>query len=52
MSIFIASLAFLDEPTLELAKVGIILGSLASALVGVVLLRLGPAPDETSVPED
>jgi Na+:H+ antiporter, NhaA family len=42
MSIFIASLAFLDEPTLELAKIGIIAGSLLSAVVGMAVLRAVP----------
>lgn len=47
MSIFIASLAFSDYEVLDKAKIGIIVGSLASAIVGILVLRLGPA-----VPED
>jgi NhaA family Na+:H+ antiporter len=46
MSIFIASLAFTDYAVLENAKIGIIVGSLASAIVGIVVLRTGPAVSE------
>jgi NhaA family Na+:H+ antiporter len=47
MSIFIASLAFSDPEVLDKAKIGIIVGSLLSAIVGIVVLRMGPAvPDE------
>ncbi|MCL7983162.1 MAG: Na+/H+ antiporter NhaA, partial [marine benthic group bacterium] len=47
MSIFIASLAFADYEVLDKAKIGIIVGSLLSAVVGIVVLRLGPSvPDE------
>jgi Na+:H+ antiporter, NhaA family len=38
MSLFVAGLAFSDAEHLEFAKLGILLGSLISALVGVVLL--------------
>ncbi|MFO7588119.1 MAG: Na+/H+ antiporter NhaA [Gemmatimonadota bacterium] len=44
MSIFIASLAFIDAAVLDMAKIGIIVGSLASAIVGIVVLRSVPAP--------
>jgi NhaA family Na+:H+ antiporter len=44
MSIFIASLAFTESDVLDLAKIGIIFGSLASAIAGIVVLRSGPAP--------
>lgn len=47
MSIFIASLAFSDTQDLETAKLAILLGSLISAVVGVVLLRTAPAGDVT-----
>jgi NhaA family Na+:H+ antiporter len=46
MSIFIASLAFSDYEVLDMAKIGIIVGSLLSAIVGILVLRLGPSvPD-------
>ncbi|HMO14239.1 MAG TPA: Na+/H+ antiporter NhaA [Pirellulaceae bacterium] len=38
MSLFIAGLAFNDEETLNVAKVGILLGSLVSGVVGFTLL--------------
>lgn len=48
MSLFIGSLAFADPENLEHAKVGILLGSFLSALLGIFLLRRcrsqGPAP--------
>jgi len=43
MSIFIASLAFTDYEVLDNAKIGIIIGSLISAIVGILVLRTGPA---------
>jgi len=46
MSIFIASLAFTDFVVLDNAKIGIIVGSLASAVVGIIVLRSGPAVSE------
>jgi len=43
MSLFISSLAFpLDPAIVEDAKVGILLGSLLSALLGAVVLRFAP----------
>ncbi|MCK0180063.1 Na+/H+ antiporter NhaA [Flavobacteriaceae bacterium S0862] len=40
MSIFIASLAFADNPTyIDSAKIGILIGSLISAVTGFVILR-------------
>lgn len=45
MSIFIASLAFEDPATLDMAKLGVVLGSLVSAVAGVWVLRVSaPAP--------
>jgi NhaA family Na+:H+ antiporter len=41
MSIFIASLAFSDGEALALAKIGIIVASLLSAVAGILVLRLG-----------
>jgi NhaA family Na+:H+ antiporter len=46
MSIFIASLAFTDYAVLDNAKIGIIVGSLASAVAGIIVLRSGPAVSE------
>jgi NhaA family Na+:H+ antiporter len=42
MSIFIASLAFTDSAVLDMAKIGIIIGSLAAAIAGIIVLRTGP----------
>jgi len=43
MSLFIGALAFADAPALvEQAKLGVLVGSLVSALVGAALLRLAP----------
>ena len=43
MSLFIGALAFPSTPALvEEAKIGVIMGSLASALVGFVILRFAP----------
>lgn len=39
MSIFIASLAFTDYDALGLAKIGIIVASLAAAVAGIIVLR-------------
>ncbi len=47
MSIFIAALAFPDTDTLQVAKLAVVVGSLASAAAGVVLLSLVSRPDET-----
>lgn len=45
MSLFIAQLAFPAAPALvEEAKLGVLLGSLLSALAGYVVLRTAPAP--------
>jgi NhaA family Na+:H+ antiporter len=51
MSIFIASLAFTDPDTLDLAKVGVVAGSLISAVAGIFVLRSCPAeePDDVIV---
>ena len=44
MSLFIGALAFPDDPArIEQAKIGVLLGSLLSALGGWILLRLAPA---------
>jgi NhaA family Na+:H+ antiporter len=45
VALFVATLAFPGEPEmLAEAKLGILLGSLLSAVVGYLLLRFGPAP--------
>jgi len=40
MSLFIGNLAFRDPMLIDETKIGVLVGSLASALVGVVILRL------------
>lgn len=43
MSIFIASLAFINDPVyLDSAKIGILIGSLISAILGYFILRIKP----------
>jgi NhaA family Na+:H+ antiporter len=43
MSLFIGALAFPDSPALiEEAKIGVLMGSLLSALVGFTILRFAP----------
>jgi Na+:H+ antiporter, NhaA family len=47
MSLFIGALAFPENPELiEEAKLGVLLGSILSALVGYVLLRVAPLDEE------
>lgn len=48
MSVFIASLAFTDPYTLDLAKIGIVIASLAAALAGIAVLRTGRPDVATS----
>ena len=43
MAIFIASLAFHDQPSyITSAKIGILIGSLISAVIGYIILRWQP----------
>lgn len=52
MSLFIAGLAFPGDANLELAKIGVLLGSALAGLVGYVILRsiTGAAKRETDAP--
>ena len=50
MSLFIANLAFGEDPALETAKVGILAASLMSALVGAVVLVKGVRQRVVSLP--
>ena len=54
MSLFIGLLAFADNPTLvEEAKIGVIAGSVASGLMGYLILRFSMSPeDSTNVESD
>lgn len=47
MSLFIGALAFTDAAAIDATKIGVLTGSLASALVGFALLRAAGAPDQT-----
>ncbi|PTL85704.1 Na+/H+ antiporter NhaA [Vitiosangium sp. GDMCC 1.1324] len=51
VALFVAGLAFSGEPSLLAeAKLGILLGSLLSAVVGYLLLRFGPTPRSQTEP--
>jgi NhaA family Na+:H+ antiporter len=53
MSLFIAALAFPGQPELvEAAKIGILAGSLLSALVGFLILRTAPSAETTAGDEE
>ena len=42
MAIFIASLAFVSTPEfIDSAKIGILIGSFISAIIGYIILRMG-----------
>ncbi len=48
VAIFVANLAFTDDPAItEVAKLGIMLGSVFAAVVGFLILRLSTSPDTT-----
>jgi len=52
MAIFIASLAFADSPAyIDSAKIGILIGSLISALIGFLVLRFNPFKAGTKTSE-
>ncbi|WP_313623632.1 Na+/H+ antiporter NhaA [Achromobacter sp.] len=48
MSLFIGALAFTDAATVDATKIGVLTGSLASAVVGFLMLRFTGAPDQES----
>ncbi len=48
VAIFVANLAFTDEAVLELAKLGILLGSVVAAATGYLVLRLVGGGDEAA----
>ncbi|MFN8580442.1 MAG: Na+/H+ antiporter NhaA [Gemmatimonadaceae bacterium] len=50
MSLFIAGLAFAGTPSLDAAKIGVIVGSLVSGTIGFILLRR--ERERLSVPDD
>ncbi|MDR6624294.1 Na+/H+ antiporter NhaA [Caulobacter segnis] len=47
MSLFIGGLAFADPMLIDETKIGVLVGSLASALLGVAILRLAKPPPPT-----
>ncbi|MGE8637720.1 MAG: Na+/H+ antiporter NhaA [Achromobacter sp.] len=48
MSLFIGALAFTDAATVDATKIGVLTGSLASAVAGFLLLRLGGKPQQAA----
>ena len=52
VALFIAELAFTDESQRAEAKLAILLGSVASAVIGLVLLRSGPSPTARAADAD
>ncbi|MCF8227057.1 MAG: Na+/H+ antiporter NhaA [Bacteroidales bacterium] len=53
MSIFISNLAFADNPILtNSSKIGILIGSFVSGMIGYLLLRLSPKLKSVRVPEE
>lgn len=48
MSLFIGALAFTDPATVDATKIGVLTGSLASAIAGFLLLRTAGAPDQAA----
>jgi NhaA family Na+:H+ antiporter len=53
MSLFIGGLAFPgNELLVDEVKIGVLMGSLLSALAGYTILRLAPAPSRPAVPAD
>ncbi|MNU01258.1 Na(+)/H(+) antiporter NhaA [compost metagenome] len=50
MSLFIGALAFTDAATVDATKIGVLAGSLASAVVGFLLLRMSGTPAAPAQP--
>jgi NhaA family Na+:H+ antiporter len=50
VALFVAGLAFSDAHAIDLAKVGIFIGSLASGVIGAVILLRAKSPAKTSIP--
>ena len=44
MSLFIGMLAFVEPEHQDLAKIGVFIGSIASAVFGFLILKLAPSP--------
>ena len=51
MSLFIGALAFSDAATVDATKIGVLAGSLASAVIGFLLLRGSSAPTTQAAPD-
>ena len=51
MSLFIGGLAFSDERLVDEVKIGVLMGSIASALIGYARLRLAPARKREGLPK-
>ena len=49
MSLFIGALAFTDAATVDATKIGVLTGSLASAVIGFLLLRMSSPPAEPAL---
>jgi len=52
MALFISGLAFTDAGLLRSAKVGVVFGSFAAAVVGMVILGTGKSEPETATPAE
>ena len=52
VALFIAELAYTDQATIELAKIGIFLGSIIAGILGYLVLRSVPETSEPSVAGD
>lgn len=52
MALFISGLAFTDAGLLRSAKVGVVFGSFAAAVVGMVILGTGKSEPETVAPAE
>ena len=52
VALFIAELAYTDQATIDLAKIGIFLGSIIAGILGYLVLRSVPETSEPSVAGD